>query len=534
MTTATCTGRCRLCLELLAKSFSSIENPELREQMTKVFSFAIPSQDGITSEVCQMCSYTISDFYQYSEKVRLNQENLLRELGQQTPLPKKYKFDVESIKIEADSYEELDKSLNIKNIQSDNKETNIGMSSNIELASIDIKTELDSDEETEDFPENIDSNEPLLSSQLSSMNSNLATLNTETTQTESQISDCSTSSISETLSGHDKFLNEHFNIACVLCSATTLTFAKLRNHFRLKHGQNDAYVMCCNKKFAKRGDIVNHIKLHLNPDAFQCDLCEKRYKSQETLTQHKLFKHMDENLPDAESTSSTLVQGQQEQTGSTGQVEVEEENRAILTDDELDSEVAAKEDQYLSEYFTLTCFQCNATKPTFTELRHHFQTAHCSDQVYVTCCKEKFSTRSRLISHIKSHGNAVHFSCEYCGKPFATRFNRRRHINAIHKNKDEAPFQVRKCDICEKEYPSFFALQCHKKAKHVEKKHECEFCGRKFKELISLREHRTVHTGEMLYTCEFCNQRYQLRTTMYSHIKRKHAIEWANKKKQRL
>lgn len=56
-------------------------------------------------------------------------------------------------------------------------------------------------------------------------------------------------------------------------------------HYKEEHNQR-GYVICCNRKLYDRSDIMDHIKLHQNPELFKCKYCDKTLSSRVCLKLH--------------------------------------------------------------------------------------------------------------------------------------------------------------------------------------------------------------------------------------------------------
>lgn len=87
-------------------------------------------------------------------------------------------------------------------------------------------------------------------------------------------------------------IHEFFNMNCELCNDVEFeTLLKAKQHYRKVH-QTKGYITCCGKKFFHRHRIVKHVRLHINPDAYHCDQCNKSFVDEKALKGH-----IDNHLP---------------------------------------------------------------------------------------------------------------------------------------------------------------------------------------------------------------------------------------------
>lgn len=86
------------------------------------------------------------------------------------------------------------------------------------------------------------------------------------------------------------------HLLCHDCSFQGDTIDQLVIHNRKDH-KKDVGVICCDKEFKKRIKLVEHCKLHVDPNAFSCDICDKHFSSKYTLSHH-MSSHVPEEMCD--------------------------------------------------------------------------------------------------------------------------------------------------------------------------------------------------------------------------------------------
>lgn len=92
-------------------------------------------------------------------------------------------------------------------------------------------------------------------------------------------------------------------------------------------------------------------------------------------------------------------------------------------------------------------------------------------------CKEKFSSRENLETHMKLHQVIKPFTCNTCGKVCKTE----RRLN-IHQERHAFDGEKCKCDICERSFSSSSSLKKHKLRIHRPLPHICPYCQAGFEE----------------------------------------------------
>ena len=138
-----------------------------------------------------------------------------------------------------------------------------------------------------------------------------------------------------------------------------------------------------------------------------------------------------------------------------------------------------------------------------------------------TCCGRKFSTASRLTSHV----NSVHsktalkksYSCEKCSKSFLCKSNLAYHLTT-HKNFE---FQVQ-CTICEKWLKNKICLRKHM-TMHSDVRHFCDICEYSAVNRQCLINHKKIqHSDSKPFTCEVCSKSFKLKNTLTNHMNAHH------------
>lgn len=81
---------------------------------------------------------------------------------------------------------------------------------------------------------------------------------------------------------------------CTDCEFFGDTMEDLINHYRQIHRRFGS-IQCCGREFTRRVKLVEHVKLHINPNAFTCHICQKTFTSKYTLNNH-IPSHVPEEL----------------------------------------------------------------------------------------------------------------------------------------------------------------------------------------------------------------------------------------------
>lgn len=66
----------------------------------------------------------------------------------------------------------------------------------------------------------------------------------------------------------DQQIRDFFKMRCEICNLCFHTMREAQQHYRNSHNQV-GYLVCCEKKFFRRWKALDHMRLHINPNALQ-------------------------------------------------------------------------------------------------------------------------------------------------------------------------------------------------------------------------------------------------------------------------
>lgn len=304
------------------------------------------------------------------------------------------------------------------------------------------------------------------------------------------------------------------NLACIICNEPCSTYSLLRQHFLDLHPYEKCYIMCCQRKFYQRYVIEDHIRHHMNPNAFKCELCDKRHTTRRQLADHMRNHH-----------------------STTGQDTKNTAKRKVTTDQELDELIAQWKP-------ILECAVCKDTFTTLKSLQMHFRDNHPQWQFYIECCYRKLKKRYDIEDHARNHINPITFACELCSCPFSTQSNLMRHMRTQHSkaNNEEVKHSNKKritdkeledlvarwkpkleCVVCQITCTTLKRLQVHFRQNHPLKQFYIECCHRKFKRRYDIEFHARNHVDPITFTCEICTNRFSTQSNLMRHIRIYHS-----------
>ncbi|XP_071969778.1 uncharacterized protein [Engystomops pustulosus] len=103
--------------------------------------------------------------------------------------------------------------------------------------------------------------------------------------------------------------------------------------------------------------------------------------------------------------------------------------------------------------------------------------------------------------HMRGMGDKP-YGCKFCTRRFSHRSSLYRH------QKSHSGEKLYKCSECSKTFTNSSNLSVHSRIHTGEKPYECNGCGKKFTRKFALDQHLKIHKQEKLYICSHCGKSY--------------------------
>ncbi|XP_063819645.1 zinc finger protein 37-like isoform X2 [Pseudophryne corroboree] len=156
----------------------------------------------------------------------------------------------------------------------------------------------------------------------------------------------------------------------------------------------------------------------------------------------------------------------------------------VCSTDNGSASTASREDRVLNTFLTNNSdkFQPDIDDETTTEF-------------------ESISYPPAFDMHVSGMGDKP-YGCKYCTRRFSHRSSLYRH------QKSHTGEKLYKCSECNKSFTNSSNLNVHSRIHTGEKPYECNGCGKKFTRKFALDQHLKIHRQEKLYICSHCGKSY--------------------------
>ncbi|XP_067636786.1 zinc finger protein ZFP2-like [Eurosta solidaginis] len=269
----------------------------------------------------------------------------------------------------------------------------------------------------------------------------------------------------------------------------------------------------CEKSFNSRRYLLKHLRRHKKWDElknmdpkpeshaqhirFKCDICGHYYNKPESLYEHRLT-HEDSN----KSNNPYICNICEKVYGSQRTLTRHKRQRHRTTEER------AQETAKL-----YVCKFCNKSFQQSGTLKDHLRT-HTGEQPYLCSeCGKAFSSSSNMKQHLLRHGGVKRYECPDCPKKFPCLSDLASH-KAVHRR-----HKPHICDICGSAFGKPYQLKKHKMYHNGDKPYKCEYCEMRFVCMDHQRRHMRTHTGEKPYKCNYCERAFAQSNDLIKHLR---------------
>ena len=319
-----------------------------------------------------------------------------------------------------------------------------------------------------------------------------------------------------------------------------------------EYREEDGKMHCkrCDYFAPTRKRIIEHIRRKHDIPQFECQHCDKKFKTRSDYNKHQ------KSHPEAETSTQFLVKNRRPDLcckkcnktfASLREWATHRESVHKIPTDISQYEKNARKG-YRESGGKYCCNQCIFETEKKRYMTAHIQRQH--DMVYeCPYCDKRFSMRGTCNAHI-----SIHLFCDMCGKLMHTKGELSIHIELEHGKSDSASTSsdqdesqsmlwgimklyeeksgVFVCNICGHTLTESKKIEAHLQRNHKNSTFTCSVCKEMFSSLPEFNDHMSSHIRDEsvppkieAFTCQHCGKAYNSKTTLKIHMEQVHKGE---------
>ncbi|KOB76197.1 Uncharacterized protein OBRU01_06187, partial [Operophtera brumata] len=168
-----------------------------------------------------------------------------------------------------------------------------------------------------------------------------------------------------------------------------------------------------------------------------------------------------------------------------------------------------------THFLRFTCETCGKAYASNNALQVHIRYSHRKLKgYYCGKCRTTFNTVDEKRIHLDESERCRRYVCNVCGDRFMSSFTKLLHMKEAH-GVEKKP-QV--CPECGQAFADKKILINHFKTAHTDNNVVCDFCGQKFVSKKDLEEHRVTHTNDKPFPCPVCSKPFPRKKNLTQHM----------------